>query len=96
MALTENIYDGDTLPPQFKQVERLTWKMPRRGIVDSGYRGRKTVEGVKILFPARLFASVSRYLLQKNKKPILGKGGNITSYWTSEAGSQDVAQLSTG
>jgi IS5 family transposase len=38
MAFTENIYDGDTLSPQLKQVERLTEKMPKFGIVDRGYR----------------------------------------------------------
>lgn len=75
MAFTENIYDGDTLPPQLKQVERLTGKMPRYGIVDRGYRGRKAVEGVKILSPGRLFASASRYLLQKTRNRFRARAG---------------------
>lgn len=75
MAFTENIYDGDTLPPQLKQVERLTGKMPRYGIVDRGYRGRKAVEGVNILSPGRLFASASRYLLQKTRNQFRARAG---------------------
>ena len=51
MAFTDNIYYGDTLSPQLKQVKRLTGKMPRYGIVDRGYKGRKTIEGVQILTP---------------------------------------------
>jgi IS5 family transposase len=75
IAFTENIYDGDTLSPQLKQVERLTNTMPRYGIVDRGYRGRKTVEGVKILSPGKLAASASRYLIQKTRKQFRARAG---------------------
>ena len=75
MAFTENIYDGDTLSPQLKQVERLTDKMPRYGIVDRGYRGRKTIEGVKILSPGKLLASASRYLIQKTRNRFKARAG---------------------
>ncbi len=75
MAFTENIYDGDTLSPQLKQVERLTQKMPLYGIVDRGYRGRKTVEGVKILSPGKLMATASRYLIQKTRKRFRARAG---------------------
>lgn len=75
MAFTENIYDGDTLSPQLQQVERLTEKMPRYGIVDRGYRGRKMVEGVKILIPVKLLASASRYLIQKTRKQFRARAG---------------------
>lgn len=75
MAFTENIYDGDTLSPQLKQVERLTGKMPKVGIVDRGYRGRKIIEGVKILTPGKLFKSASRYLKQKIRKQFRARAG---------------------
>jgi IS5 family transposase len=75
MAFTENIYDGDTLSPQLKQVEKLTDKMPRYGIVDRGYRGRKIVEGVQILTPSKLLASASRYLIQKTRKQFRARAG---------------------
>lgn len=75
MAFTENIYDGDTLSPQLKQVERLTQKMPLYGIVDRGYRGRKIVEGVKILSPGKLMATASQYLIQKTRKRFRARAG---------------------
>jgi len=75
MAFSENIYDGDTLSPQLKQVEVLTGKMPKYGIVDRGYRGRKTVEGVIILTPGKLASSASRYLKQKIRKQFRARAG---------------------
>lgn len=75
MAFIENIYDGDTLSPQLKQVERLTDKMPQYGIVDRGYRGRKMIEGVKILSPGKLLASASRYLIQKTRSQFRARAG---------------------
>ena len=75
MAFTENIYDGDTLSPQFQQVERLIGKMPKTGIVDRGYRGRKTIEGVKIIIPGKLAAKATRYLVQKIRKQFRARAG---------------------
>jgi IS5 family transposase len=75
LAFSDNIYDGDTLSPQLKQVERLTGKMPKYGIVDRGYRGRKIIEGVKILTPRKLAASATRYLVQKTRKQFRARAG---------------------
>ncbi len=75
MAFSENIYDGDTLSPQLKQVERLTNKLPHYGIVDRGYRGRKIIEGVKILTPGKLIASASRYLIKKTRDRFRARAG---------------------
>lgn len=75
MAFTENIYDGDTLSPQLKQVGRLIGKMPNIGIVDRGYRGRKSVEGVKIIMPGKIFAQASRYLINKTRKRFRARAG---------------------
>ncbi len=75
MAFSENIYDGDTLSPQLKQVERLAGKMPKAGIVDRGYRGRKKIEGVDIIMPAKLAKSTSRYLVQKTRKRFRARAG---------------------
>lgn len=75
MAFAENIYDGDTLSPQLQQVEMLTGRMPKYGIVDRGYRGRKIVEGVKILSPGKLVSSASRYLIQKTRKQFRARAG---------------------
>ncbi len=75
LAFIENIYDGDTLSPQLQQVGRLTGKMPKYGIVDRGYRGRKIIEGVKILTPGKLIASASKYLIQKTRKQFRARAG---------------------
>jgi IS5 family transposase len=75
LAFTENIYDGDTLSPQLVQVERLTGKMPKSGIVDRGYKGRKNIEGVKIITPGKLVKSASRYLIQKTRKQFRARAG---------------------
>lgn len=75
MAFTENIYDGDTLSAQLKQVERIIGKMPNVGIVDRGYKGRKFVEGVKIIIPGKLFVQASRYLINKTRKRFRARAG---------------------
>jgi IS5 family transposase len=75
MAFTENIYDGDTLSPQLQQVGRMIGKMPEIGIVDRGYRGRKFVEGVKIIMPGKLFAQAGRYLINKTRERFRARAG---------------------
>lgn len=75
LAFTDNIFDGDTLSPQLKQVERLTGNLPQAGIVDRGYRGRKKVEGVKIISPGKLIKNASRYLIQKTRKQFRARAG---------------------
>lgn len=54
LGFKNNPYDGHTLYPQLEQVERLTGKLPKVGVVDRGYRGRKQVKGVDILSPKKL------------------------------------------
>ena len=75
MAFKENIYDGDTLEPQLEQVERLTNHQPGSGIVDRGYRGRKTVLGTKIISPKKLPASANNYQKQKTRKQFRARAG---------------------
>lgn len=75
LAFTENIYDGDTLEPQLKQIERLTGQKPIRGIVDRGYRGRKVVNDTKIVIPNKLPASANNYQKQKIRKQFRARAG---------------------
>ena len=75
MAFSENIYDGDTLEPQLKQTERLTGRKPRYGITDRGYKGRKVVNGIKIIIPKRLHATASRYQIQKIRNQFRARAG---------------------
>ena len=75
MAFTENIYDGDTLLPQLEQTERITDHKPKIGIVDRGYRGRKIINGVEIIIPAKLPASANNYQKQKLRKQFRARAG---------------------
>jgi len=75
LAFKENIYDGDTLEPQLEQVERLTNYQPESGIVDRGYRGRKTVLNTKIICPKKLPASTNSYQKQKTRKQFRARAG---------------------
>jgi IS5 family transposase len=65
MAFTENLYDGDTLPAQFEQVERVAGYRPKIGIADRGYRGRTHVADTQIITPKPLPKSATKY--QKHK-----------------------------
>lgn len=75
MAFKENIYDGNTLEPQMEQVERLTSYQPESGIVDRGYRGKKTVNSTKIISPKKLPNSTNNYQKQKTRKQFRARAG---------------------
>jgi transposase, IS5 family len=72
MAFKENIYDGDTLPAQLEQVERLTGKRPKTGIADRGYRGRKQIESTQIVIPAPV---KGQYQRAKRRKYFRARAG---------------------
>jgi IS5 family transposase len=75
MAFIDNVYDGDTLLPQLEQTERLTGRKPQIGIVDRGYRGRKIVNGTRIVIPTKLPASANNYQKQKIRKQFRARAG---------------------
>ena len=75
LAFKDNIYDGDTLEPQLKQVERLTNHLPKAGIVDRGYRGKNTVLNTKIISPKKLSVSANSYQKQKTRKQFRARAG---------------------
>lgn len=75
MAFTENVYDGDTLEPQLDQTTRITGSKPRIGIVDRGYRGRKNVNGTRIVIPSKLPASANHYQKQKIRNQFRARAG---------------------
>ncbi len=49
IAFESNPYDGHTLEAHLKQTEYLTESIPKVGIVDRGYRGKKNINGVRAL-----------------------------------------------
>lgn len=75
MAFIENVYDGNTLLPQLEQVERITGYKSPIEIVDRRYRGRKVINGVKIITPAKLPASASNYQKQTMRKKFRARAG---------------------
>jgi len=64
----KNLYDGDTLEDTIKQMERVLNYKPELGICDKGFRGRKVVEGVKILTPENQGKRISEAERKKNRK----------------------------
>jgi IS5 family transposase len=64
----QNFYDGDTLEDTIKQMERVLSYKPELGICDRGFRGRKVVEGVKILTPENQGKRLSEAEKKKNRK----------------------------
>lgn len=75
MAFIDNVYDGDTLLPQLEQTERITGHKPKVGIADRGYKGRKTVNGVQIVIPAKPPTSATNYQKQKARKRFRARAG---------------------
>jgi len=75
LSFKENLYDGDTLEPQLEQVKRLTNYQPEVGIVDRGYRGKKTVGETQIATPKQLPASASNYQRQKTRRRFRDRAG---------------------
>jgi IS5 family transposase len=60
-----NEYDGHTLEPVLKQVERLIEKTLSKAKVDRGYRGKKRIGKTEILIPSPPKKSMSYYKRKK-------------------------------
>jgi len=74
-SFSDNPYDAHTLEPQLKQEERLTGRLPKTGIADRGYRGKKKILGVEIRIPGKLPAKASNYEKQKARKFFKARAG---------------------
>lgn len=64
----KNLYDGDTVEETVKQVSRVLNYKPELGIADKGFRGRKEIEGVKILTPTNEGQRLSETEKIRNRK----------------------------
>lgn len=64
-----NEYDGHTIESSLEQVERLTGRKIKLLAGDRGYRGKKEINGTKIMIPEVPKKSDSRY--QRLKKHML-------------------------
>ena len=70
-----NEYDGHTIESSLEQVERLTGRKIKVPAGDRGYRGRKEINGTKIMIPDVPKKSDSRYQKQKKHKLFCKRAG---------------------
>lgn len=76
LSFPENIFDGKTIEPQLNQIERLIENyLPKVGIFDRGYPGKKTVKGMTVEMPSKLPASATNYQKQKARKRFRARAG---------------------
>lgn len=75
LSFAKNTYDGHTLDPVLKQVERLRGKRPEIGICDRGYRGVSRVGDTQILIPKPPGKRASSYEKQKARKRFRRRAG---------------------
>ena len=70
-----NEYDGHTIESSLEQVERLTGRKIEVLAGDRGYRGKKEINGTKIMIPDVPKKSDSRYQKQKKHKLFRKRAG---------------------
>ena len=75
LAFEGNPYDGHTLEEHLKQTEDLLGKRPKVGIVDRGYKGKKSIEGTEIVLPSVPKKDASPYQKQKARKRFRARAG---------------------
>lgn len=75
LAFEDNPYDGHTLDAHLEQTEYLTEKRPEIGIVDRGYKGKKDIEGTKIILPSAPKKGSTSYQKQKARKQFRARAG---------------------
>ena len=75
IAFENNPYDGHTLEEHLNQTEYLTESRPRTGIVDRGYKGKKKINGTKIISPSVPKKETTQYEKQKARKRFRARAG---------------------
>ena len=70
-----NEYDGHTIEDSLKQVERLTGRKVKDLAGDRGYRGKKEVNGTRILIPDTPKADDSYYKKRKKRELFCKRAG---------------------
>jgi len=75
LSFENNPYDGHTLEPHLQQVERLTGKRPKVGIVDRGYKGKKKINETEIVAPKAPTKTATSYQKQKARKRFRARAG---------------------
>jgi len=70
-----NQYDGNSLQDVLNQVEKLTGKKPKAGIVDRGYRGSKRINETDILRPSVPLKKTTDYQKRKQRLRFRARAG---------------------
>ena len=70
-----NEYDGHTIRASLEQVERLTGRKIKVLTGDRGYRGKKEINGTKIMIPDVPKKSDSHYQKRKKHKLFCKRAG---------------------
>jgi IS5 family transposase len=63
-----NLHDSHTLPEVLKHIEDSRGKAVKTAVCDRGYRGKKEVNGTRIMLPAKGLKRDSRYQRDKKRK----------------------------
>ena len=64
----QNLYDGDTVKDAVEQMVRILSYKPELAIADKGFRGRKEIDGVKIVTPINHGSKMTEAEKRQNKK----------------------------
>lgn len=67
-AFLDNVYDGHTVDPLLKQMQKNNVDLPKEVIYDRGGKGKSKIEGVKISTPAPPLKRDTAYQKRKKQK----------------------------
>lgn len=67
-AFLENVYDGHTVDPLLKQMQKHKVSLPKEVVYDRGGKGKSKIEGIKIVTPAPPLKRDSQYQRRKKQK----------------------------
>jgi len=74
-AFIGNPYDGHTIEPLLQKMKANGIRLPKEIIYDRGGKGKKEIEGVKILTPGKAKKTDSDYERQKKRKRFRSRAG---------------------
>ena len=63
-----NLHDSHTLPEILRHVEASRGKAAKQAVCDRGYRGKREVNGTRIILPGKALKRDTRYQRSKQRK----------------------------
>lgn len=74
-AFINNPYDGHTIEPLVEQMERTEQTLPNEVVYDRGGKGKKEINGVKILTPDKPKKTDTAYMKKEKRKRFRSRAG---------------------